>query len=218
MSMMSRLASLQRFSMERLANRESVLEHLGQVVLTSLMLASEIRNRDSKVRIDLFTVMARAAVHDTEEVITGDIARPTKYASRETQEMFRKLSASAVEDIASELSSRADLPGFASVMRANHRNAKGAGIEGCVVALADILAVVTKVWEEVILRNSGAMIRQAHTARKQLVAYQKRINDEVDRDSPTHAFLSRVVVEALLIADEAICRDSRWLGTKVETY
>jgi 5'-deoxynucleotidase YfbR-like HD superfamily hydrolase len=204
--------------MERLANRESVLEHLGQVVLTSLMLASEIRNRDLDAEIDLFVVMARAAVHDVEEVITGDVARPTKYSSRQTQEMFYKLSVSAIEDVASELSMRADLPGFASVMRSNHRNAKGPGLEGCVVALADILAVVTKVWEEVILRNSGAMIRQAHTARKQLVAYQKRINDEIDRDSPTHEFLSRVVVEALLVTDEAICRDSQWLGTKVETY
>lgn len=215
MSLMSRLASLQRFSMERLSSRESVLEHVGQVALTSYAIAAELLALDPRSGVNIRECVTRALVHDLEELKTGDIARPTKHSSPEARQLFERLADASIEMLREEL--MPSLPNFAEDMARCHGAAK-VGPSGAVVALADVLAVATKVWEETILRSSGAMIRQAHTAERQLLAFQARLDREFDRDSKAHAFLSEVVLDAIVLMREAQGRDSKWLGTKVESY
>lgn len=216
MSFLSRLSTLQRFSMERLSNRESVLEHLGQVTLTAYLLASEVSKRDPSVKISVEEVLKRAIVHDVEEVITGDVPRPVKHASSESREMFATLTQRSMRKIVGSL--RKFFPAFAVSMEMSHFAAKGEGVCGLVVALADVLAVVTKVWEETILRGNGAMIRQAHTARRQLIGMQVRLDRELDQYSEAREFLEGVILDALQVTTEAASRDSPWLGTEVERY
>ena len=213
MATLSRLASLSRFSMERLSSRESVMEHLGQVSLTALALATECDGREPKC-VSVASVVMRALVHDLEEAVTGDIARPTKHASPAARQLFEALTESAAGYLAKDLES--SMPHFARSMYWHHQRAKK-DKEGCVVALADILAVVTKVWEEVVLRGSGAMIRQAHTATRQLLEFQVRLDREFER-GPANAFLSQVTLSALEVMRVATERDSKWYGTKVERY
>jgi 5'-deoxynucleotidase YfbR-like HD superfamily hydrolase len=211
-AMSSRLASLTRFSMERLVSRESVLEHIGQVALTSYAIALEVDAR-APGSVDVADVVARALCHDLDEVITGDIARPTKHSSPEAAALFQSLAVRSIEILAADLD--ASVPRFAARMKYNHRVAK-TGPSGAIVGLADILAVVAKVWEETILRANGAMIRQAHTATAQLVAYQLRIS--VEFKPPAANFLHAVVASAIELMAEAKRRDSAFYATRVEVY
>jgi 5'-deoxynucleotidase YfbR-like HD superfamily hydrolase len=213
MNSMSRLASLTRFSMERLSCRESVLEHLGQVALTSYALAVEVRARDPEADVSVRECVARALVHDLEELITGDVARPTKHSSSEAKKLFDDLSKKSVEILRREMSY---FPSFAADMERCHWAAK-TGVDGLIVAVADVLAVATKVWEEVILRGSGAMIRQAYSAERQLVALQSRIAKE-DLAAAAKTFLLRLLDEAVLLMWKAQRQDSDLFGTKVEAY
>jgi hypothetical protein len=213
MNSMSRLASLTRFSMERLSCRESVLEHLGQVALTSYALAMEVRARDPAADVSVRESVVRALVHDLEELITGDVARPTKHSSPEAKRMFDALAESSINVLRVEMSY---FPSFAVDMERCHWAAK-VGVDGMIVAVADVLAVATKVWEEVILRGNGAMIRQAHTAEKQLIALQSRVRGETIAAS-AQSFLLRLLDDAILLMRKAQGRDCELFGTKVEAY
>lgn len=215
MNVVTRLASIERFSMERLACRESVLEHVGQVALTSYAVACELVARDPRSDVSIRECVCRALAHDLEELITGDIARPTKNSSSEASKMFTDLSRVSMNKLTEDL--KPHLPNFAADVGRCHLSAKTER-SGCVVALADILAVVTKVWEEVVLRSGGAMVRQAYTAERQLVAFQARLDREFDRDSESHRFLSEIVLDAVVLMKEAQKRDHYLLGTKVEEY
>ncbi len=168
LTMTSRLANLQRFSMERLSHPESVLEHTGFVALISLVLASE-------VDVNLETTVAYALVHDLDEVFVGDVARPTKYSSESAKRMFDDLAAMGVGRIAGELVE--DFPNFAGSLPSDHAGAKH-GREGLIVAIADVLAVVHTVWGEVLVRGNCAMLRQAFTAADQVKKLRARIATE----------------------------------------
>jgi 5'-deoxynucleotidase YfbR-like HD superfamily hydrolase len=198
--------------MERLVGRESVLEHIGQVALTSYAIAIEVDAREPGW-IDVGDVVARALCHDLDEVITGDIARPTKHSSPDATALFKSLAVRSIDILADDLGE--SMPSFAAAMRRNHRAAK-TDASGAIVGLADILAVVAKVWEETILRANGAMIRQAHTATAQLVAFRTRIDAEFA--PPAADFLHAVVASAIELMAEAKRRDSAFYATRVEVY
>lgn len=209
-----RLSSIDRFTMEKLFSRESVLEHLGMVSLVSLTLAVELQARGASV--DLGAVMTKAVVHDIDEVVTGDIARPTKYTNAASVRMFHELSGAAIEKVSGNLRA-AGLKASAQVVKEEFVYAKSNDVEGSIVALADILAVVGKVREEVIIRGNRGMVRQAHTCRRQLVAYEKdRI--AVHFSGQVATFLQCVTAEAAQIIDEAIAHDSPDLMSEVEEY
>lgn len=210
MNAMSRLASLTRFSMERLSCRESVLEHLGQVALTSYALAAEAIDRGADLKLE--DCVAKALVHDLEELITGDVARPTKHSSPQARRLFDDLSKKSVEVLREEMNY---FPTFAADMERKHKSAK-LGQSGFVVAMADVLAVVTKVWEETILRGNGAMIRQAYTAQAQISSLRDRAADQFDGDA--WRFFDSILVAASELMEEARSRDLDVFGTKVERY
>src|SRR5678815_2569832 len=85
---LSGLSGTHRFSNAKLNSPESVLEHVGGVVLTCYLLCLEMNEREPGV-LDAGEVLAKAAVHDVEELLMGDIPRTVKYASPSTRESFR---------------------------------------------------------------------------------------------------------------------------------
>lgn len=209
-----RLSSIDRFTMEKLFSRESVLEHLGMVSLVTLTLAVELAARG--VDVNVGQTLVKAVVHDVDEVITGDIARPTKYTNAASVRMFHELSGAAIEKVSGNLRS-AGMKAAAQVVKEEFVYAKSNDVEGSIVALADVLAVVGKVREEVIIRGNRGMVRQAHTCRRQLATYEKdRI--AVHFSGAAATFLSGVVAEASQIIDDAIAFDSPDLRSEVEEY
>lgn len=128
-----KMSAIDRYSQTRLVNPESVLEHTGYVGLCSLMIADELISAGEPLNTDV--VLMGAILHDVEEIITGDIASPTKYSSKEVTEGIQKLECESAKKILSERLYQKWL--FAKT-----------GREGFIVALADKLAVVYKIHQE----------------------------------------------------------------------
>ena len=107
--------------------------------MCSFFIAMELKNKGEV--IDVGKLMAKAVIHDIEEVIVGDIASPTKYHSLRLTEEIQDLSSSAARHILSAFDSSEDLFHIWETSKK--------GTEGYIVALADKLAVVYKIQQEV---------------------------------------------------------------------
>src|SRR5262249_4960426 len=171
----SGLSSVNRYSMVHLGNPESVLEHIGMVAMLSSFLAREINCRDHFC-VEIQTVMGKALVHDIDELIVGDVPRPTKYASKQIRAMFKDIESRGVLRVVTEMDWCKELSN--EIVR-DHAYAKS-GREGLIVGIADALAVVYKVWEEVIVRNNMGMVRQASTVKEQLVSLGAKVTMEFE--------------------------------------
>jgi 5'-deoxynucleotidase YfbR-like HD superfamily hydrolase len=152
------MASIRRYSQLHLVKPESVMEHTGFVCLFTYLLSEEI-NSVSGEKVDIGLALQRAVVHDIDEVVTGDIPRPTKYFSESSKNIFDEIAESGVDQIIDELDIW-DLPDEAiTKFRENWTEAKS-GREGIVLALADLASVVFKIWDEVILLGNKKLILQ----------------------------------------------------------
>lgn len=200
-----RLASLRRFSMEQLSHPESVLEHTGFVALVSLALVEEanaIIRRRRGAELNVALVLCRALVHDVDELVTGDIPRPTKYSTPMASELFDEIKRTSLDKITSEIFD--SMTAFSSLLRAQHHLAKD-DQEGMIVAIADVIAVVYMVWREVLLRGNMSMTRQAFTVVSQIDALRGR--SIVRSISEAGDFLDRVLLQARSIAVAASEKD-----------
>ena len=131
---------MDRYSQTRLSNPESVLEHTGWVCMCSFFIGMELKSFGEE--IDMGLLMSKAVIHDVEEVIVGDIANPTKYYSSALTQQIHSLSEHAAGTLLSPFESGKQL--FDLWVEAKY------GKEGYIVALADKLAVVYKVHQEVV--------------------------------------------------------------------
>lgn len=145
------LASITRYSKDAIVNKESVLEHTGFVCLFSYVMADHMRGISN---IDISKLLARAVVHDLDEIFVGDIPRITKYATPEMTQQFKELERVAIKRLTDVL----DL----SLGPATHwLDAKSNDIEGFVIRAADMAAVVYKTWQETELSGNNAVVRIA---------------------------------------------------------
>lgn len=135
------MCTIDRYSQTRLINPESVLEHTGFVCFCSLMIAGELNKVGECV--DIANLMSKAAIHDIEETITGDISCPTKYANDEILAEIKKVERDAAEVICKYLDESKEQFLFQIWNEAKD------GKDGFIVALSDKLAVVYKVQQEV---------------------------------------------------------------------
>src|SRR5262249_21015406 len=101
-AMLSGLSGTDRFTNAKLIHRESVLEHVGGVVLTCYFLVSEMNARDYDC-VDMGEVLSKAAIHDVEELLMGDTPRVTKYSTVQIRELFRQVETWAVRRIVEEI-------------------------------------------------------------------------------------------------------------------
>lgn len=154
----SGLAGTQRFSNASLIHHESVLEHIGQVCLCCYFICQELA-ADSDLTE---SVLKKAVIHDVEEVLTGDIPRPIKYASEETQRAFHILEQEAIKKVAASL----QLCDPALVIT-HHHYAK-IGKCGLIVEMADLLAVIYKIHHEVIERGNRSMMSRTTSCQNHL--------------------------------------------------
>ncbi len=136
----SRMSSIDRYSQTRLMNPESVLEHTGFVCFCSLMIGKELEKAGET--IDFGELLIKATVHDLEEIVTGDIACPTKYWDDRITREIKRVEREAAEKVFSEVDPTGEL--------FNYWNQSKCMKEGFIVALADKLAVVYKVHQETI--------------------------------------------------------------------
>ena len=169
------LASINRYSQINLLHPESVLEHTGFVCLFTYLMCEEMNAccSDEDDKIDTGVALERAAFHDVDEVVTGDIPRPTKYFSKESEKIFNEIAEQGIGQIIEELDvdsiSITETNWESSIglkIKKNWKRSKS-GPEGSIVALADLAAVVYKIWEEVVLLGNRKLILQG----KQVFGY-----------------------------------------------
>lgn len=191
------LASVQRFSSHRLANRESVLEHIGFVANMALIIGLEL----DLTTDDMATLLTRAIVHDWEEEQTGDILRPVKHSSSEMLAMFDKMKPAAMTKIFNNIETNTDTT---ALLSASHTNAKYGRI-GFLVDLCDKAAVVYKIYDEVILRNNLTMVNQA----KRNITNMRKLEDTLRADKVEWFNTNQTMYLLQLIANMMhICRDA----------
>jgi len=149
------LSAVQRYSQTRLLNPESVMEHTGFNGLICYVICERLNQLGEE--LDTGLAVMKAMVHDVDEIITGDIPMPTKYYSSEITKSLKKLSHDAMTSISTDL-------GLPKMLK--HWEWAKTGREGAVVALADIIAVVNKVWQESVEFSNDSIAAHVGPTRK----------------------------------------------------
>lgn len=148
------MAAIRRYSSIHLLKEESVLEHTGFVCMFTYLVCLELNAFNTYV--DLGKALSRAVIHDVDEVVTGDIPRPTKYFDSNSIETFKKISEVGISSLIKEMDASDSVQ---LKLREDWDNSKKDN-EGMVVALADLASVVFKLWDEVILLGNKKMMMQ----------------------------------------------------------
>jgi 5'-deoxynucleotidase YfbR-like HD superfamily hydrolase len=160
-----------------MTHRESVLEHTGFAGLFALFIAKRLdkdvlsQNQDF-IGLDFGELLTRALVHDIDETILGDISRTTKYYAPEIKEMFSKIESESVIDLTKFIGVDID--------KAWSR-AKDATLEGYILKLTDLAAVVYIVWREVTLLGNLSMLRVAEEVEQFLIKFKLPHHDELSK-------------------------------------
>lgn len=138
------MSAINRFSQFRLVNPESVLEHTGMVAITTMILCDMAQVPTSTA----YLALRHALAHDIDEILTGDISMPTKYASKASEDALRDVSRSNMAIICDEY----DIPFFNDWDSSNH------AAYHTIVKLADVLAVYYKAYQEIDMFGNRTMI------------------------------------------------------------
>jgi 5'-deoxynucleotidase YfbR-like HD superfamily hydrolase len=201
------MSSINRYSQINLLHPESVLEHTGFVCLFTYMVCQKI-NSDCCLKVDVGKALEKATLHDMDEVVTGDIPRPTKYFSEESKEIFDKIAEQGLFQITKELEFNDDR--ISEKIKTNWISSKD-GLEGRVVALADLAGVVYKIWEEVCLLSNKKLIPQG----KQVYGYIESFSEDIDKcdipDDQRFVF-GNIITQLLNIAYEVKCMEDPMIG------
>lgn len=137
---LGKLATTNRYSDTRLINPESVLEHTGYVALLSMFIVNRLNEEGEQ--LDESKALRKALVHDIEESITGDIINPTKYANSGIHLHLEEYASNCAWKLLKKL------PGWPDTFTT--WNTAKSNPTGMIVAIADKLAVVYKMEQEIL--------------------------------------------------------------------
>lgn len=141
------LSSVSRFSRDYMTKQENVLEHIGFCSFYSVLLAQELARMN--VKLDYKKLLTSIAVHDLDESILGDIPRTTKYFNDAVREEFKEIEKETIVRLENWLGADLVEPWM---------SAKD-GIEGQILKVTDIAAVVYKNWAEIEFLGNRSFLR-----------------------------------------------------------
>jgi 5'-deoxynucleotidase YfbR-like HD superfamily hydrolase len=188
MNLLSRMTTVQRYSQYHLCVPESVLEHSAFVAMISMFIANHIELD----MVERCKVIEKALMHDVDEVVTGDISRPVKYHSKELRLMIAAMESENMERISDEI---LESDRFFYVWRDSKE-----GKAGSIVALADVLAVVYKLYDEVVMRGNKTLYDIANKDVDRLVA--KRVESVVLLYEIDPTKLEQIVIDCNQMMDK----------------
>ena len=166
MNFISNLSSVTRYSQTTMAHTESVLEHSASVEMLSYFVGRRLVHAGVDVDFEVLTL--KALFHDSDEVITGDIARPVKYHSAELRSLLGEMEHENVKKLSVELTGEDH---FYQVWEGAKNNP-----EGFIVKLCDALSVVYKIRDEVLERGNLSM---CHIATNKLLDYINQTSADI---------------------------------------
>jgi len=166
------MAALTRYSQAHNITRESVLEHTAFVALFSASICS-------RVKYDPSVVLKRAIVHDIDEIVTGDIPTPTKYANETIRNAIYELEKENAKD-------SIDMLLLGDEYYDHWDNAKDNTLDGQIITISDISAVVYKMFQEAKLGN------------KTMLKYRNRVMTalakcSIDFDERLHDIIGEII-------------------------
>ncbi len=141
----SRMRYISRWGLMRNTVLENIQEHSHMVAILAHALAV-IRRELYGGTVDPGAVAALALYHDASEIFTGDLPTPVKYQSPELLEAYRKVEASAAQNLLDMLPEELVAP-FSAVLRSE--DAESAHL----VKAADKLSAYIKCLEELKAGN-----------------------------------------------------------------
>ena len=146
----NRLAFVPRYSTTFLIRSENVAEHTAMVSIYCLMIARWVR-KNTPLKIDLAKLLGRAAIHDLEEVRSGDVNRTYKHYDRTLHHRMNEVSEELLGESLSRVMQMDE--GFVGWMLGGWREAKDNTPEGRILAFADMLQTVSFLSREWQLGN-----------------------------------------------------------------
>ncbi len=193
-SLVSALSGVTRFSMLKQVHKENVLEHTGMIVIFAYVLGTRLNQAAGYNQFDIAMLLKKAIVHDWDESITGDVARPTKYYSTALRSELAALEADGIDNISISLK-LTELPML-------HRDAKE-GPEGSLIAFCDIACAIHRCWEETLIFSNMHFTLPAQRLRKVLHRVVKEIetnnmNEEQMRIISTFALELNAMINQVL--------------------
>ncbi len=170
---LSRLSSITRYSTRKFIIRQSVMEHIGDVALITLVLSEYLNSHG--VRNDTSKAIKLALIHDVPEVISGDLPHDSKYNYGEVSEGLRR-QLDSLERLTMDhaLSKLKDRKMSASVYALFNEYNERSTIESKIVKLADFYDVILYTRQEMSLGNKS-MQREYKNARQRFGALMKEI-------------------------------------------
>ncbi|RLC99272.1 MAG: hypothetical protein DRI46_09785 [Chloroflexi bacterium] len=180
-----RTAIVTRYSQAHLSRPENVLEHTGFVCLFCMIVGSRHPS------VDMGELMKKAVVHDLEESMIGDVANPVKYANKEIHTALENIGRIAITEIAHDVGFNS-LPGIWA-------RSKDETIEGRIVKIADVVSVLGKIYEEVVLYKNHSIVDYAENTMRFFVDRLEWEQDDV---------LKSVLIEAHTINQDILNRRS----------
>lgn len=155
-------SSVDRFNKHKLIIPENDLEHTGFVCLWGYLLAQRLE-QDLHIEIDYSQLLKGAVIHDIDEVLTGDVQNPTKYFSEKLRKEMKLLESASLNNINKYL----DYDTKKNFLKEDWENAKGVEtLEKYIVTVCDLMSVVYKVWQEIVLFGNLSFIGVSEEVQK----------------------------------------------------
>ncbi len=160
-SMIAQADSIRRYSRDRVLVEESVMAHTGWCAMWCVFMGKQFE-RETNQTLNWGELLFKCAVHDLDEIGTGDIPRTTKYATPQVHRALDIVATGFVFMLERQLEVR---PGDLSHpwMHAKHPT-----LEGWMIKYADIAAVAYKVWDEITRGSNFGFFRVAFELRSAL--------------------------------------------------
>lgn len=148
-SSLLRLSTADRYSGVYLSRKDTVSDHTTCVGLIGILLANDLNVLG--VKIDLAQVALKALVHDIDESVTCDVPRNVKYFNDDIKTSLDLISDLSVQHISKihEFPSLYDL----------WTNSKDKSYEGFIIKISDMIHVLVKLREELVILNNMHMLK-----------------------------------------------------------
>ena len=143
-----RLAQIKRYHATPLHQNETVAEHSFYVAMIARALCGLLEEKGAK--INTLEVVEKALIHDIEEMFSGDIIQPFKYANTTLRNLIGQLNVkfvdAAFEGLSGNLANH-----FKVLWSEYHKERK---LEDKIVKIADKLSLVAYCIEQIRLGNT----------------------------------------------------------------
>lgn len=204
MEFIQELESVQRFSKNRPIWQENLVYHTGIVATLSIYLLNKMTEEYGE---ELFSsqqaceLMARTVIHDIGEIITGDIIRPTKYATPEISAAINQLETTGVGAVIEKY----DLP---RIWKQDWAKGKDDEV-GLLLKIADAAAVAVTCRRELWLFSNRSFLKttkECHEYVESLINELTYKEDHADskKSEFVYSFLRTFLMEINIILRQII--------------